>query len=165
MKKKAIFILGIFLLILIIGLFLFQKREHKPTNKPPEVNQNQRIDEKEEKIVSIDMLNSDNVKIEDQKKINISENIKKEIIYENILISNIQLYATQDLSYFKAAVKNNSAINFEGKVVTLSFQNKEGQEYSTMEIYIPEMTANGTNVINASTTKDISNAYSIKIKG
>ena len=151
-NKKALIITGVVILVILllsVALIFQNKRAMKK-------NQNTHI---------IDMNNNANVELtSDNKKKNISEKVNASRNLEGIEISNIELYATADISYFKANVKNTKETNFSGGVAVITFKNKAGEETDILEIYIPALDAQKENTINASTTSDIANAYDFDIK-
>lgn len=150
-NKKILIIVGV-VLIVLLGLVLalvFQSRRVKQTK-------NNGI---------IDMNNNSNVEItKDNRKNNVSEKIKESRDLDGIEIKDIELYATADISYFKANVTNTKSSNFTGGIAIVTFKNKDGEELDSLEVYIPALDANQSNAINASTTKDIANAYDLDIK-
>lgn len=157
MKKKILIIIS-FCIILVLLITLFFAKGKEKIDKNIEENVPSQID----LVKTIDMDNLENAEIEDNKKINTSSKIAEEKTYGNIIINNIKLYATSDLSYFVADVTSDK--DQSGQVKTISFVDKDNNIISEIEVYIPDLKANVVNKINASTTKDIANAYDFVIK-
>lgn len=166
MKKNKVMnkriILALFLIIaIIIGSVLIYKN-NKKTEKNKDENNNE-INQTDV-IGQIDMSNTENAKIENGVKRNVSENILKDRNLDGITITQIQLKAQDGLSHFTATVQNNSIKDFGGGIAKLNFIDKDGNVYAKLEVYIPETKSGETNTIDASTTSDIVNAYDFSIE-
>lgn len=157
---KIIIILLVIIAIIIAGIIIYKNnqktKQEQPENKEEVVQQ--------EQIGLIDMSNTENAKIENGIKRNISENILKERDLNGISITEIQLYAQEGLSHFTATVQNNTSKDFAGGVAKIIFTNQDGSVYAELEVYIPEMKTGATNAIDAATTADIANAYDFSIE-
>lgn len=157
---KIIIILLVIIAIVIAGIIIYknnQKAKQEEIEKQIETVQ-------KEQIGLIDMNNTENAKIENGVKQNISENILKYRDLNGISITEIQLYAQEGLSHFTSTVQNNTSKYFAGGVAKITFTNQDGSLYAELEVYIPEMKAGATNAIDASTTADIANAYDFSIE-
>lgn len=156
-KKGIIWLLVIIILIAIIttAIVIFQKNK----NKQPE---QQEIQQEEYGLINMNI--TDNAKVEGRVKENTSENVAKDRKLENLTITDIKLVAQEGVTSFTATVKNDSQKDFGGGVAKITFTNQDGSQYAELEVYIPEITAGGTNSINAGTTADIANAYDFTIE-
>lgn len=163
-KKKfnCKIIIGIILVIIII-ISIISVVIIKKQNINNQEN-NEIIENRQYNSGLIDMNNTENVKIENSLKENISENVLKDRTLEGLEINYIKLYAQDETSYFSALVKNNTGTDFTGKVAKISFINKDGNIYDDLEIYIPSIKNEDMTQINSATTADITNAYDISIE-
>ena len=158
-KWKNIIILVIIIAIIISGIIIYRNNQ-----KTEEQTEKQEETTQQEQIGLIDMNNTENAKIENGIKQNISKNIAKDRELNGISMTEIKLNAQEGISHFTATVKNNSETDFAGGVAKIAFTNKDGSIYAELEVYIPEIKAGVTNAIDASTTADIANAYDFSIE-
>ena len=156
LNKKGIIILIVAIIIIatiVVGTIIYQNNKNKNTQ------QEQQQETERDNSGLIDMKNTENAKVENGVKENTSENIAKDRKLENLSITNIKLIAQGGVTAFTATVKNDSAKDFAGGIVKITFTDKDGSNYAELEASIPEIVAGGTNAINAGTTADIANAY------
>ena len=158
-QKRLIWLLLVILLIVIMvtGIIVYK---NKDKNKQPEQQQ----ETEQDNLSLIDMNNTENAKVEGGVKENTSEQVLKERKLENLTITDIKLAAQEGVTRFTATVENNTSSDFEGGVAVIKFTNKDGSEYATLEVYVPEIKKGGRNSINAGTTADIANAYDFTIE-
>lgn len=158
-KKSIIFLMAIIIIAIIVAeTIIYQNNKNKN-------NQQERQQETEQESLSlIDMKNTENARIENGVKENISENVAKDRKLGNLSITDIKLIAQDGVTAFSATVKNDSAKDFTGAIVKITFTNKDGSNYAELEAAIPEIVAGGTNSINSGTTADIANAYDFTIE-
>ena len=100
----------------------------------------------------------------DGSKLNVSSKLKENKNYQNVTISNIQLTTVNGLNRLLANVTNNSNSSTDAQDVSLVFVDRQGNTIATIPGVIPAMNAGETAQLNASTTKDIINAYDFRIE-
>lgn len=158
-KYRKIIILIILIITILVFAIIFNKKINN-TEKQAEILKSNNMN-----IGLIDMNNFENVKINGNKKENISKEIlKSREIEEGITLTSIRLYAEDGVSNFLANVTNEKKIDFESKVVMIKFSDYSGNVYAEMQVSIPPIKKGGQASINAKTTKDIVNAYDFKIE-
>ena len=160
-KKKILLIITILIILTVVVIILYRKN-----NVNNDINENKSQDE--EKIVSyggdIDMTNSENVKITENKKINISDKLSEDKKFEDLDITNITMVAENGASIFKAKVANNTDKDFKQKKVTLIFLDKNEKEIFQIGAIIPDILSGHSNEIKCVSMNDITNAYDFKIE-
>ena len=161
LDKRLIIILILIIVIVVSTIFIIQNKDK--ANESQNNNEDAYIEDAESQYGLIDMNNTENVKIENGVKSNISENLAKDKSIDGIEMTDIKLFAQEGISDFSATVKNNTGKDFAGGVATVKFINKDGSEYATLEVYVPELKNGNSNSINAATTADITNAYDFTI--
>lgn len=174
-KVFGVFIVGLAIIILI--LFVNKKNveqviqeevaQEQTMQQANELAENQTSTESGETEPAqplINMSNTENAKVEEGKKENTSDELLKEKTFGDYAVKEIKLYAQNGATYFKATVTNNSKDKYDAKPIIITFLNKDGSEYATLNAYIGDMPAGGTANINASTTQDLANAYNFKIQ-
>lgn len=153
-NKKIIIIVGIVLAIIIIScstVFVINKVQE---NKVEE-NQGTGL---------IDLNNKENVKIEGDKKINISEELKKEKQVKGIVVKDIQLKTQSNMTNLVATVQNVSSEIFVAKEVSIVFKNQDDSEFAIVKGYIDTMEPGETATLNTYTMADVANAYDFEIQ-
>ena len=90
--------------------------------------------------------------------------LKENKTYQNVTISNIQLTTVNGLNRLLASVTNNSNSRTDAQDISLVFVDNQGNTIATVPGVIPAMNAGETAQLNASTTKDIINAYDFRIE-
>lgn len=100
----------------------------------------------------------------DGSKLNVSSKLKENKTYQNVTISNIQLTTVNGLNRLLASVTNNSNSRTDAQDISLVFVDNQGNTIATVPGVIPAMNAGETAQLNASTTKDIINAYDFRIE-
>lgn len=155
----------IIVLILIIAtittIVIIQNNKNKEDKENN--NNNTNLENQEYNMGLIDMNNTENARISEGVKENISKNVAKNRTVEGIEITDIKLLAENGISIFTATVTNNTGKDFEETIATIRFTNKDGSEYANLEVIIPKVKNAQTNMINAGTTADITNAYDFTI--
>ena len=116
------------------------------------------------KYSMIDMTNTENAKITEGKKENISSQLLSEKIIGDLKLSKIELYAKDGMVTFNAEVENTSNEPFEGKKVVLVFKDGEGNVIQRVNSYLGNMNANGKNTLSAKTSNDVVNAYDFTLE-
>lgn len=166
-NKKIKFNIILFLIliatIIVIGVVVSIKLIHK--KERPEQTQEGEI--QVENIGLIDMSNRENAKIEEKKKINNSESLSKDKEISNLdslKLTNIQLLAENGVSTFSATITNTSNKDFKEQYALLQFVDKNGEEYTELDVFIPKLKAGKSELISSSTSSDIINAYDFTIK-
>lgn len=171
MKKKmkiCLLVVGLILLIaIVIVIIFFIRNGHQDDNDIDEA-----LDTKIPIRTNIDMDNYDNVKIEDNIKYNISEEVNKrhylidtnEKEDKDIYIDNISLSASgiEDKTYFKASITNKKQ-EYDLLIIYISFFDKEGRQIHASEYHIDNFKVNETREINIEDVIDYSNAYDIRL--
>ena len=100
----------------------------------------------------------------DGSKLNTSSKLKENKNYQNITISNIQLTTVNGLNRLLANVTNNSSTSIDAQDISIVFVDNQGNTIATVPGVIPALNAGATEQLNASTTKDIINAYDFRIE-
>lgn len=100
----------------------------------------------------------------DGSKLNTSSKLRENKVYQSITVSNIQLTTVNGLNRLLANVTNNSSASTDAQDVSLVFVDDQGNTIATVPGVIPAMNAGETAQLNASTTKDIINAYDFRIE-
>lgn len=161
-NKKVILpiIIIIIIIAIIAGVIITKNKKQEENNN---TNNETYIGDTEIASGLIDMNNTENAKIENGVKENTSESLAKDKKIDGIEMTDIKLFAQEGISDFSATVKNNTGNDFAGGIATVSFINKDGSEYATLEVYVPELKNGSYNTINAATTADITNAYDFTI--
>ncbi|MBQ9313664.1 MAG: hypothetical protein IJ220_01485 [Clostridia bacterium] len=171
-KKKLGIIIAIILVILIIaiavgvGIYLNKKSKdntqssnNTTENQVEELNSANMADQ----APLIDMTNTQNVKISNGEKINISSKVAEEKEIAGLKITNIKLQTDKGISTFTAIVKNISETDFVGGTFELNFLKGDSSTLERLETFIPAIKVGKTTTINASTTADIVNASDVII--
>lgn len=164
-QKNNIFlkILFVILIVLVIIMYYLGKQNIKQSESiVNEGTKNEEIRE-ETKKYAIDLEKKENVKIENQEKINISEKLKEEKSFEGLIIKDIELKTDSGITKFTAKIQNNTENDFPEKKVTIIFTNQDDTEYARLTCEIPSVNKGQTNLINVKTTADIANAYNFRI--
>lgn len=178
-NKLKLLIFSILGLLIIIAIIFFYKgniqrakdafnneiqAQQAQSNNQEEQNENDQGEVSVQQEYSlIDMGNTENAKVENNKKENTSEALLKEKTIDGFKVSDIKLYSQDGVTYFKATVKNETGTNYSAKPITVTFKNNNGDQYAVLETYIGDIAKDGENHINASTTQDIANAYDFTI--
>ena len=158
-KLKAIIIL-IILIIAIITIYCIINAIKTASTK-----NNDKSSEKETQVESlIDLNKTENVKIENNEKENVSNELKKEKTFEGMTIKDIQLKTNEGVTQFIATVENNSGSDYAGGKVVIHFTNKNGEEYALVNGILPSIANGESNSIIAGTTEDVANAYNFSIQ-
>lgn len=167
-NKKLIIAIVILLLIIVIGISIFFIIKNNRGGVKTQNMGDEAIDNgpPQEEYSLIDMENSENVEIKDGIKENNSEELKKDKTFEGMKVSEIKLQAGQQegLTDFTAKVENTSGKDFAGGEIVIIFTNRDGSEYARLNGYLPDISAGDSNMIDASTTTDVSNAYDFTIE-
>lgn len=165
MKKKLEVIVAIVVVIVLlgIGIYLLAGKKTDKNVEPEEMAQEQQK-ENEEGYSLIDMNNTENVKIENGVKENISSPLLKEKTLIGLRVSNIRLVAENGMTNFTADVKNTSSTDFLEREITIVFRRKDGSELARLRGQLPDIKNGETNRIDASTTADMTNAYDFVIE-
>ena len=158
-KTKKLMILIIILIIAVIAIYWTINIINTNATK------NGKSSEKESQVKSlIDLNKTENVKIENNEKENISKELKKEKTFEGMTIKDIQLKTSEGVTQFIATVENNSGNDYAGGKVVIHFTNKNGEEYALVNGIIPSIKNSESNSIIAGTTEDVANAYNFSIQ-
>jgi len=101
---------------------------------------------------------------EDGTKVNTSAELKKEKKVEGLQLTNITLREQNGISSLTAEVKNNTGEDMAEFKVRLTVLDKNGGIIRQIVGSIPAVANEGTGVMNAQVTEDISNAYDFRIE-
>ncbi len=162
-NKKIKAFLIIMILAIIVGATIYIK-SHKKENIEDKTNNHISTEEMKEQAPLIDMNNTENAKIENGEKVNLSENLKKEKKISGLKITNIKLHTESGISYFNAIVENISEKDYAGGIVNLKFKKSDDSVLANVEASIPAIKVKGKGLINASTTADIVNAADVELE-
>lgn len=151
-KKNLIIVVSLIVIIVVcILIFLFYKASKNKTNVKNVTN-------------DIDMTNTENVKLENDKKINISDKMKEEVLYEELSINMEELSSDANETKIKLKVKNLSDEMYIGKEINIVFYTESGNEYGSINSYISDLEPNEEKEVEVTTTLDVANAYSFSVK-
>lgn len=151
-KKNLIIIVSLIVIIIVcILIFLFYKASTNETDIKNVTN-------------DIDMTNTENVKLENDKKINISDKMKEEVLYEELSINMEELSSDANETKIKLKVKNLSDEMYIGKEINIVFYTESGNEYGSINSYISDLEPNEEKEVEVTTTLDVANAYSFSVK-
>ena len=156
-KKLIAIIILVILVIAIIAIYCIIKTNLTKNDKSSSIKESQEGS-------LIDLSKTENVKIENNEKENISKELKKEKTYEGMKIKDIQLKTNEGVTQFTANIENSSGKDFPGETIVIHFTNKDGNEYALLNGIIPSIANGESNSIIASTTEDVSNAYNFSIQ-
>ena len=126
-KKNLIIVVSLIVIIVVcILIFLFYKASTNETDIKNVTN-------------DIDMTNTENVKLENDKKINISDKMKEEVLYEELSINMEELSSDANETKIKLKVKNLSDEMYIGKEINIVFYTESGNEYGSINSYISDL--------------------------
>ena len=153
-EKKRLLILIIVAVIIIAALLIIRAVVN---NKDNEGSQNP-------SSASNDAGSEYTALYSDGSKLNTSSKLKENKNYQNITISNIQLTTVNGLNRLLANVTNNSSTSIDAQDISIVFVDNQGNTIATVPGVIPALNGGETAQLNASTTKDIINAYDFRIE-
>lgn len=169
-KKRTNMPLVILVLVFVIALVVVgmmnknnNKNTTKNTAKTTNTKAEQEISEEMEDSL-IDMNNTENAKITADRKENTSETLSQDKTYQGMTITEIELFAEDGQSHFRAKVENNSGTDYAGGKLTLVFTKKDGSTIEELVPLLPSIANGSYNYLDANTTTDITNAYDVTIK-
>ena len=171
-KEVAVILCIVAILIIILMLVLFLPK--KDNNTVDNSNQNNNNDENSQVENNnsigdtaniINMENTENVSIEDNKKVNTSSKFKEEKVYNNIVLKDVSLYtdANTRITTFTGTVENRSNERFNGENLQITFLNNNNEPINSIEIYIDGLDAGSSNSISAFSGDDVANAYDYQV--
>ena len=153
-EKKRIIILVVIAIIVIVALLIVRAV----------LNNNENNNTQTPSSSSSEAGSEYTALYSDGSKLNVSSKLKENKTYQNVTISNIQLTTVNGLNRLLANVTNNSNSSTDAQDVSLVFVDNQGNTIATIPGVIPAMNAGATEQLNASTTKDIINAYDFRIE-
>ena len=153
-EKKRLLILIVVAIIIILVLFIVRAVLKNNENNNPQ-NPSSASTEAGSEYTAL---------YSDGSKLNTSSKLKENKNYQNITISNIQLTTVNGLNRLLANVTNNSSSSTDAQDISLVFVDNQGNTIATVPGVIPALNAGETAQLNASTTKDIINAYDFRIE-
>ena len=162
MKNKKLVILLAIVLVIILGVAIYFAIPKK-NNNAQKLEQEQVIEEGQKQYSQINLENTENAKDEDGKKINTSEKLLQNKTIDGINIKDIKLVAENGTTTLTATVENKSQKKINAGKITINFTNSNGEIYAKLNSYIGDIDIGKTGNINASTTRDLANAYDFTI--
>lgn len=151
-KKNLVIVVSLIVIIIVcVSIILYFKASKNKTNVKNVTN-------------DIDMTNTENVKLENDKKINISDKMKEEVLYEELSINMEELSSDTNETKIKLKFKNLSDEMYIGKEINIIFYTKSGNEYGSINSYISDLQPNEEREIVVTTTLDVANAYSFNVR-
>ena len=144
MKKKIIYFIFFLILIIlfVIIAFLTINNENKTSNEDSKYAKN----------------------VNDDIKINTSEELKEEIIFNNLKFSNIELIRKDGMTIFLADIQNMGEEKAEAQVVKISFINENELTIKEVEPHIRELLPNEVYRFSIGMVEDIVDIKKISIK-
>lgn len=173
MKKKSIIVLVIIFVIFIGALIGYNMSKSKDQLKPTT-----EIDpESVEWQPDIDFSNTANVKIEEDKKINISEEVLKDhtVAYQNyeeigkedekgtLKLTDVSLYADKYQSHFSFTLNNDNDFDISYVSINIAFVDDDGNYLYSSERNITNLKAHTKVELGIDDHIDYSNAANIEI--
>ena len=113
---------------------------------------------------SQEQTKEEKIETENYVKENTSENFAKDRKIDQIEITDIKLKSQEGITQYTATIKNNTTEDFAGGDAKIILINEDGSTYAELPASIPELKAGETNVIDASITEDIVEAYDFRIE-
>ena len=153
-EKKRILILIVVAIIIILVLFWIRAAVNKKDNQGSQ-NPSSSSSEAGSEYTAL---------YSDGSKLNVSSKLKENKSYQNVIISNIQLTTVNGVNRLLANVTNNSSASTDAQDVSIVFVDSQGNTIATVPGVIPALNAGETAQLNASTTKDIINAYDFRVE-
>ena len=166
MKNKKLVILLAIVLVIILGVaiyFAIPKNNNNAQKEEQKLEQEQVIEEGQKQYSQINLENTENAKVEDGKKINTSEKLLQNKTIDGINIKDIKLVAENGTTTLTATVENKSQKKINAGKITINFTNSNGEIYAKLNSYIGDIDIGKTGNLNASTTRDLANAYDFTI--
>lgn len=164
MKNKKLVILLAIVLVIILGVAIYFAIPKNNNNAQKEEQKlEQVIEEGQKQYSQINLENTENAKVEDGKKINTSEKLLQNKTIDGINIKDIKLVAENGTTTLTATVENKSQKKINAGKITINFTNSNGEIYAKLNSYIGDIDIGKTGNINASTTRDLANAYDFTI--
>ena len=113
----------------------------------------------------IDMSKTDNVKVENNVKINSSDKVLAERTVDNMIMKNISLTSdgNSGVTGFTAIVENPTDADYAGGDFIITFLNNDGNEFDIMNLVIDPIPAHSTTDVGTYTGADVANAYDFTI--
>ena len=144
MKKKIIYFIFFLILIIlfVIIAFLTINNENKTSNEDSKYAKN----------------------VNDDIKINTSEELKEEIIFNNLKFSNIELIRKDGMTIFLADIQNMGEEKAKAQVVKISFINENELTIKEVEPHIRELLPNEVYRFSIGMVEDIVDIKKISIK-
>ncbi len=97
-------------------------------------------------------------------KTNTSEKLREDKTFENYKFTNIRLQTDANGSVLLADVTTTATEKLQGRDITITFVDKDGNELITINSYIGQIEPGETNSFRTETTTDITNVYDFIIK-
>ena len=144
MKKKIIYFIFFLILIIlfVIIAFLTINNENKTSNEDSKYAKN----------------------VNDDIKINTSEELKEEIIFNNLKFSNIELIRKDGMTIFLADIQNMGEEKAKAQVLKISFINENELTIKEVEPHIRELLPNEVYRFSIGMVEDIVDIKKISIK-
>ena len=159
-RKKIIIITSAILAVLLIAVIVFAiAKSHSNSTGPNGIEI-----PKDAKLKPVDKSNLDNAKLENDEKINVSEELTKDKEIDGFKITNIELKTENNASVLTADVVNNAGKDFKGGMLILHFKNNKGEEFATLYASVDAIKKGKEGSISAQTTADIVNAKDFSVE-
>ena len=163
----ALIVIVVCISILLVLYILNNDKTEKNQGMLSQENSEQKVNVSEQgrpEYSLIDMNNKENAKIAEGKKENTSPELLGEKVFEDLKLSNINLYAKDGMVSFEAQVENMSNKNFESKKVVLVFKDQDGKEIRRVNSYLGLIKPGEKNTLSAKTSHDVVNAYDFSLE-
>lgn len=138
-------------------------------NKPKENIENESgniekpVEEIKDPETKPEITGNENIQESNGIKVNTSDKLKESKSFETYTLNNVKLANSNGITKFTAEVSSTSTTKLSGIDVKIKFMNKEGKYISAMSAYIPQTKPGEISQLEASSTSNLSNAYSYEI--
>ncbi|MEG1705466.1 MAG: FxLYD domain-containing protein [Clostridia bacterium] len=163
-KRMLVLIIAIVIIVIttvIIVININKGKEKVPNNGGNNV-ETPKVEEKDpETKPSID--GNENISESNGIKVNKSEKMKESKKIETYTISNAKITYSNGKTTFTADVTSTSTTKLAGIDVKIKLLDKSGKYISALSAYIPQVKPGETQILSASSSSDLTNAYNYEI--
>ena len=152
-REKIVILILTVLVIIVLGVFLWQNSKIKEQNKGLEEQPATQTNTTEEYVQNL----------EDGSKVNISEEFNKDKKLGELTISNIQFREVGGITTLLADVTNNTGKTSEERMVKIEVLDKNGGVITTLRGTVDRIEDGQKVQLNIGVTADVANAYDFRI--
>ncbi len=163
MNKKGIIIIVITLIILVVIALVIIKVNIDKKNKLRE-NEIKEAQNNAGTESRIDFENLENAKLQDNLKVNTSEQAHNNKTFDGLEFSDMQLNSDNGETNFSVRITNISSNTIDEKYVKITCLNKEGSPIGDLYILVTKIEAGASINASAVTSEDYINLYDFKVE-